>query len=113
MSQLAGMRQSDGASGGAFALLGAAVVLGWRWRHRLPPEDRRLLGPVLWVFLALNLVVSVLVPFVDAAGHLGGLAVGLAVAWLPGRRGATPLRWAEGLIVIGFVATCAYGWWVA
>ncbi|HHO49832.1 MAG TPA: rhomboid family intramembrane serine protease [Deltaproteobacteria bacterium] len=107
LSQLAGVRQSDGASGGAFALLGAAIVLGWRWRERLGPEDRRLMGPVLWAFLGLNLIASLLVPAVDAAGHVGGLLVGLAVAWIPVH---PAVRAAEILVIGGFIGACAYGW---
>ena len=109
VSQLSGVRQSDGASGGAFALLGAAVVLGWRWRARLDAEDRRMLGPVLWGFLALNLVLSFALPFVDAAGHVGGLLVGLGVAWLPRSR---PLDRMDAGVVGLFLGACAYGWTV-
>lgn len=106
-SQLVGIRQSDGASGGAFALLGAAIVLGWRWRERLDPPDRRLMGPVLWAFLVLNLIASLLVPAVDAAGHTGGLLVGLLVAWLPP---TTIARYAELAVIGAFVGACAFGW---
>ncbi len=106
-SHLAGVRQSDGASGGAFALLGAAIVLGWRWRHRLDAADRRLMGPILWGFLAVNLLASVLVPAIDAVGHLGGLLVGFAVAWIPARRWITR---AEQLSVGAFALICAVGW---
>lgn len=78
-SHLAGMVQSDGISGGLYALLGALVAHYWRERRRLHPEDRRLLGPVLHVFLVLNLVLSAVLPFVDLVGHLGGLACGLVL----------------------------------
>lgn len=104
---LAGVRLSDGASGGAFALLGAAVVLGWRWRDRWDPEDRRLMGPILWAFLALNLVFSVVVPTIDLSAHLGGLAVGLLLGVLPDGRG---VRAAEALGLGLFLGACAWGW---
>ncbi len=109
-SQLAGVTQSDGASGGAFALLGAALVLGARLRGELEPSDARLMGPVLWGFTALNAVLSVVLPFIDAVGHLGGLAVGLLLgaghAW--GRR-----TWAghalDASVLLTAAAACAYG----
>ena len=109
-SQWAGVAQSDGASGGAFALLGAATVLGFRWRRELPPDDARLLGPVLAGFVVVNLLVSWLVPAIDAAAHLGGFAVGLLVPWIPDRWG-----WAlvESVLLGGFVGACAYGWFTS
>jgi rhomboid protease GluP len=106
-SHLAGVRLSDGASGGAFALIGAAIVLGLRQRASLSPEDRFLLGPVLGGFLGLNLVLTLVLPQVNAAAHLGGLGAGLALgamADLPG------MRVLEGGALAGFVGVCAYGW---
>ncbi|MEZ4321307.1 MAG: rhomboid family intramembrane serine protease [Myxococcota bacterium] len=79
-SHLAGLTQSDGASGGAFGLLGAMLVLGVRNRHRLDDEDRPIVTRWLPGFLVLNLVISVLLPFVDAVGHVGGLLVGCGLA---------------------------------
>ena len=75
-----GVLRSDGASGGAFALLAAAVVLGTVHRDRWAPEDRRLMGPVLGLFLVGNLVVSWLIPGIDAIAHMVGAAVGVALA---------------------------------
>ena len=77
ISHLAGAPQSDGASGGAFALLGVALVLGWRHRMDFEPTTRRVMGPVLWAFTAGNVLLSFAVPFIDASAHLGGLALGL------------------------------------
>lgn len=107
LSHASGVLQSDGASGGAFALLGAAVVLGWRSRAQLEPEDRRLYGPILWGFLILNLVLSLVLPFVDAAGHVGGLMVGLLAGWLPGHRA---VRSVEIVALLTFAAVCGLGW---
>lgn len=115
-SQLAQVSRSDGASGGAFALLGAALVLGWRVRARLDDEDRRLLGPVLAAFLVLNVVLSFALPFIDAAGHLGGLAAGLGLAafvrvdGVPPWRGGRVASVAEWMLVGGYLAVCAWGW---
>lgn len=107
LSHAMGLVQSDGASGGAFALLGAAAVLGWRSRDRLSVDDRRLLGPVLWAFIVGNVLLSFLLPFVDAAGHLGGLFTGLVLGLWPGDRGG--LRWGDVAVVASFATTCAYG----
>ncbi len=101
-----GLLQSDGASGGGLALVGAAAVLGWRHRHDLIPEDRRLYGPILWAFIALNAALSLALPFVDAAGHSGGFVAGVLLGWLP-----RPERdWPSRLVVGACVAICAWGW---
>ncbi len=71
---------SNGASGGVFALLGAGVVLGWRWRAALPDVDRRMFGPILWAALAVGVVSSWVVPAIDPYAHVGGLAAGAAAA---------------------------------
>lgn len=86
LSWLADVRMSDGASGGAFALLAVALVIGSELRPRLIEEDARLLGPVLWGFTALNLVLGFALPFVDGIAHAGGLFAGLLLAVAFGRR---------------------------
>jgi len=112
-SQLAQVSQSDGASGGAFALLGVAVVLGWREREALPPEDRRLLGPILQGFLLLNLVLSFALPFVDAAGHVGGLVLGLVFGLAAPAGDEMPsrtIRIVEIAWIVVYAGICAAGW---
>ncbi len=107
-SMAVAMPRSDGASGGAFALLGAAAVLGWRHRAELIPEDQRLYGPVIWGFVVLNLVLSVALPFVDLSAHAGGLLAGILLAALPrGPREAGLLALTAG--ALGGV--CLFGWW--
>jgi MYXO-CTERM domain-containing protein len=81
LSQAIGLVQSDGASGGAFALLGATALVARRQPERTE-EERRTLGPWLWGFIAVNLVTSFALPFVNAASHLGGLAAGVALGAL-------------------------------
>lgn len=110
-SQAAGVLMSDGASAGAFALLGATLVVGWRIRDELDDDDKQ-----LWVTLAgfavLNVVLSLVLPFIDAIGHLGGLGVGLALPWLVPLRREGPVEiglWVA--LLAGFVGVCAYGWW--
>lgn len=106
-SALAELPRSDGASGGAFALLGAAVVLGLRHRRALIPEDQRLYGPVLWGFLALNLALSVALPFIDLTAHVGGLLVGALLAALPRWHGEDRLL---GLVAGMGLGVCIFGW---
>lgn len=106
-SHLVGVPQSDGASGGAFALLAAAVVGSWRWRDRLSADDRRLMGPVLGVFLVANLVLGFVLPWIDPMAHVGGMGLGLVLPLLPDR----PLaRGVEAVWVGAFAGVCAYGW---
>ena len=104
---LVGVRQSDGASGAAFALLGAGMTFGWTRRASLDAEDRRMLGPVFLGFTILNLVLSLLVPTIDVTAHLGGLATGLVLGALPRSRSVEAV---EALAVGMFVGACAFGW---
>ena len=104
-----GVIQSDGASGGAFALLAAGVWLGVVHRDRWAPADRRLMGPVLAVFLVLNFVAGWLIPGIDALAHTFGLVTGLALAAVDPVKRSTSL-YTVTLVIC--VAACAYGWTV-
>lgn len=108
----AGVAQSDGASGGAFALLAAAVAIGFRHRARLGREDARLLGPIFGALLAVNVVLGFVIPALDASAHMGGLVVGVLVglAWSPSRPDAGLLRGVHGVVVLAFTLTCLLGW---
>ena len=106
-AQLAGVVESDGASGAAFAWLGAAVVWGARYRRAPGFADAHTVGPVLWWMLGLNLVLSVVLPFIDLVAHLGGLSAGLLVAGLERGR-LPPAVWCLG--AAAFFAVCAAGW---
>lgn len=70
---------SIGASGGIFGLLAGWAVLAWQ---RLPADDpdaiRQRRAITFTVLLALGL--GLLIPNVDHAAHLGGLAAGLLLA---------------------------------
>lgn len=110
VSFLARLTASDGASGGAFALLGAAVVLGWEVRGRLPEQDRRLMGPWLWGFLVLNLLLSLVVPSIDVVGHLGGLMMGLVLGGGIGLWRNRAVTGVELLWIVSYAVTCVIGW---
>lgn len=105
-AHLAGVQVSDGASGAAFALLGAAIVLGIRWRGILPSPDRRLFG-FLCALLAGSLGLSFAVPTIDPYAHLGGLALGGIAGLLPDR---PAVRGIERVILALFAGACLYGW---
>jgi len=73
---------SVGASGGVFAVTGALVAFGWRHRAILPEGLRRKVIRSAAITLALNLVITFSLPFIDWAAHLGGLLAGLALGAL-------------------------------
>lgn len=108
LTHVAGVRMTDGASAGAFGLLGAAAVLGWRWRDRMDAADRWMVTRVLPGFVLVNLVVSFLLPFINAAGHVGGLLVGLAIgaAWRGPSRAGT---WLQAAFVLACLAIVTWG----
>lgn len=105
LSQLSGIPRSDGASGAAFALVGAGIAVGLR-RADLPPEERRLLTRGFGALAALNLVVSLVVPALDAAAHTGGLLSGLALGRLAADGGRTA-PWVA--VVVAFAAALTAG----
>jgi rhomboid protease GluP len=72
---------SAGASGAIFGLIGALTVYLTRQRGLLGRRGQRGLTNIVVVILY-NLVLSFTVPGIDALGHLGGLAGGLAVGRL-------------------------------
>jgi rhomboid protease GluP len=75
---------SVGISGGLFALVGALLAQGLRHWRRLAPGARRLFlrGPI--EIVVLNVGMGLALPYIDNAGHLGGLAGGLALGGLLG-----------------------------
>jgi membrane associated rhomboid family serine protease len=76
---------SLGASGGLFGLLGAAFVLAFRDRVQTTFARMRLI-----IVLAVGLTYSVL-PGVSMIGHIIGLVVGTAMAFLIPQRTARPV----------------------
>ncbi|HET9253598.1 MAG TPA: rhomboid family intramembrane serine protease [Pseudonocardiaceae bacterium] len=73
--------RTAGASGAVFGLMGGlAVVL---WKMRLSPS------PALTI-IAVNVIISFVIPQISWLGHLGGLAFGAATTALMLRRVASP-----------------------
>ncbi len=67
---------SAGASAALFGLVGCALVLGMRFKERL---GRLVSGPYMWSLIAFNLALGFIVPRIDNAAHVGGLAAGMVV----------------------------------
>ncbi len=92
-----------GASGAAFALLGATAMLQMLAGQNIFKTG---LGPLLVINIALSFL-----PFISLGGHMGGLGMGLvagAVVGMARRRGRGALATAPVLIaLLGFVAFVA------
>lgn len=104
-SWLMGSPLTVGASGGAFGLLGAMVAFGWRWGGKLHPHTRRWFGPLLWPWVAGNLGLGFVLPFIDNGAHVGGMLGGMLCASLMGNRvtdnseSTDAVRWATRALV--------------
>jgi membrane associated rhomboid family serine protease len=86
-------QRSVGISGGLFALVGALLVVGVRHRRALPPPARRMLVRAPLEIIVLNVALGLVLPVIDDAAHLGGLAAGLLLGLALG----VPPRVAEAL----------------
>ena len=113
-SHLAGVPLSDGASGGAFALLGALGILGLRWKEQLSAADASLVGSGVWVFIGLNLLLSFALPFIDSIGHLAGCGAGFvfggAVRHAPFQRTRSWIAFLEVSALVGLTGFGVLGW---
>lgn len=93
---------SIGASGAIFGLFGAWLFVAWRMRGT--PAGRGMFNQ-LFVLLAINLALPLLIPNIDWRAHLGGLASGILIAWLwsmlaVGRPNAVAIRTTTALLVL-------------
>ena len=70
-----------GASGAIFGLFGLGFVVSRRRHLILGPQARALLSRV-GTLLVLNLVITFTIPGISWTGHIGGLAVGVAIGML-------------------------------
>jgi rhomboid protease GluP len=74
-----------GASGGVFGILGAFVFSIWRSpQYRRQPWTKNLLGQLLF-WTVINLYIGFQLPFIDNVAHVGGLAAGLLLGFIPHR----------------------------
>ncbi len=69
-------RPSLGASGGAFGLIAASVVFGWKYGEIIPPSARKYYGWAILAYLVAAFWSGISSPGVDNWGHLGGLVGG-------------------------------------
>ncbi|HUU44055.1 MAG TPA: rhomboid family intramembrane serine protease [Planctomycetota bacterium] len=69
-----------GASGAIFALAGALIVYGWRYRRRIPVRYRAMFGGGLVPLVIINVLFGIFIPGIDNSAHVGGLLTGLLLA---------------------------------
>ena len=86
LSFLGGNVASVGASGSIFGLMGACIVFGHRYRLVLPPHIGEIFRKKLLPWVGLNLVIGLLIPFIDNLGHFGGLIGGVVFAMVASNR---------------------------
>ena len=80
LSWLGGNAASVGASGSFFGLMGACIVFGYRYRLVLPPHIGEMFRKKLLPWVGLNLMIGLMLPFIDNLGHMGGLVGGALMA---------------------------------
>ena len=105
------LQVSVGASGAIFGLFGAWLFVAWRMRTT--PGGRAMFNQ-LFVLLAINLALPLLVRGIDWRAHVGGLLAGIGIAWLwsqlaVGRPNARTIRTiiATAVALAAIVATIA------
>lgn len=80
LSLATGPGPSVGASGAIFGLMGAVIVLFWKHHDQLLVRDKRI-GVVIAAWAVYTIIVGLMTPMVDNAGHVGGLLGGMVSAW--------------------------------
>ncbi len=73
---------SAGASGAIFGLYGLLLAQSLRCSKKLPAEFMREQRGTALTFIGVNLVLSLTIPGIDMAAHVGGLAAGFLLGWL-------------------------------
>jgi len=83
---------SAGASGAVFGLFGALLAFLVVQRHAIPGDTLRDGRRTVLAFVGYNVAFGVLMPHIDMAAHLGGLAIGFVFGCLLALRGAWDRR---------------------
>lgn len=101
---------SGGASGAIFGLYGALLIALWRERHFLHPRE---FAWLFWGAAGFSVAVvsfGLLVPGIDNAAHIGGLATGalLGIAFHRPVRAANPTRLLTRLATVGVTAAVVF-----
>lgn len=94
----AGDSISVGASGALFGLIGVLFVFGIKFRHELPEGFKRAFGTGMLPTILLNIFIGYMIPVIDNAAHMGGLAMGALLALVvgykrPGERAGVAIFW--------------------
>lgn len=79
---------SVGASGAIFGLLGSLLYFGYHYRVYLGNVLKTQIIPVLLI----NIIISLVVPGIDASAHFGGLIAGVFATMAVGVKGKTTKR---------------------
>lgn len=68
-----------GASGAVFGIIGSLVIFFYRQREKIPGANLKFRA--MYTLTIINLLLGLMIPHVDNAGHMGGLLAGLISAW--------------------------------
>ena len=77
-----GTERTVGASGALFGWIGMLLVIGWKYRAELQGNGGELFRRSLLGWTVVSLIIGGVVPFIDNAAHIGGLAIGIALGLL-------------------------------
>lgn len=89
-----GQEHTLGASGAIYGLLGANTLFAWSaWKHGFRQTGKRMLT-VSALIIGFNLLLSVAIPFISLAAHVGGLVTGFFIATLAGVPRTLRTTWA-------------------
>jgi rhomboid protease GluP len=98
---------SAGASGAIFGIIGAQLAFFMRGGHRIPAAVVRAQRNSTLGFIAYAVVFGFVVPGIDNAAHLGGLATGFGLGWLltlPLGREPSPQQARRGVLAAGLLS---------
>jgi rhomboid protease GluP len=99
---------SIGASAALFGLIGAMIAFGYRYRHTAAGSFAKAVY-TRWVIY--GLLFTLLIPHIDMAAHLGGLAAGFALGYVAGvpRLGVSEWYWKLGAALALLIVALSFG----